>query len=381
MRSLALSLCGAAVLMTVCADEAACKGRASKGHISKHLFGTTPDGKAVDLYTLSNGHGMTAQITNYGGIVTSLKVPDRTGKADDVVLGFDTLAAYIKDSPLFGALVGRYANRIKGARIKLGGKSYTLAKNNGPNHIHGGHIGFDKVVWQATPVHRRGAVGLSLRHFSPDGNEGYPGNVMVKVIYTLTDKNELKIDYSAVTDKTTVINLTNHSYFNLAGAGNGDVLGHLLSINADYFTPIGSDLIPTGEVRPVLGTPLDFRQEVAIGARINQDDEQLKFAGGYDHNFILNRQGRKPWLAARVYEPKSGRSLAVYTTEPGMVLYTGNFLNGVQGKGGKVYNKRYGFCLETGHFPDSPNHANFPSTTLEPGQMYRQTTFYRFFAR
>jgi len=381
LRPRALSLCAGA-LMTVGAAHAA-----PHRWINQRAFGTLPDGRAVDLYTLSNGRGMSAQITNYGGIVTSLQVPDRNGRAEDIVLGFDTLAAYVKDNPLFGALVGRYANRIKGAQIKLDGKTYNLAKNNGPNHIHGGHIGFDKVLWQATPLRRAGAVGVSLRHFSPNGNEGYPGNLMVKVEYTLTDHNELKIDYSAVTDQTTVINFTHHSYFNLAGAGEGDILGHLLTINADRFTPIGSDLIPTGEVRSVAGTPLDFRRPVAIGARIKQSDEQLKFGGGYDHNFVLNRSGRldlrddTPTLAARVYEPKSGRSMAVYTTEPGMVLYSGNFLNGVRGKGGKIYNKRFGFCLETAHFPDSPNHANFPTTILKPRQNYRQTTLYRFSAR
>lgn len=340
-----------------------------------------PDGKAVDLYTLSNERGMVVQITNYGGIVTSLQVPDRKGKTDDVVLGFDTLADYIKDNPLFGALVGRYANRIAGGQIKLDGQTYSLTKNSGPNHIHGGNIGFNKVVWEATPIRQKGAVGVSLRHFSPDGSEGYPGNLTVTVVYSLTNKNELKIDYTAVSDKSTVINLTNHSYFNLAGVGNGDVLSHLMMINADRFTPIDKDTIPTGEVRQVAGTPLDFRSATAIGARINQDDEQLKFGGGYDFNFVLNRRGRKPSLAARVYEPTSGRTMEVYTTEPGMVLYTGNFLNGVQGKGGKIYRKRDGFCLETGHFPDSPNHANFPTTILNPGQTYRQITFYRFFAQ
>ena len=374
MRPLVLSLCAVA-LVAVCADKAACKG-----HISKRPFGKAPDGQAVDLYTLSNGRGMSAQITNYGGIVTSLKVPDRKGQTSDVVLGFDTLDEYIKSSPLFGALVGRYANRIKGAKITLGGKTHGLTKNSGPNHIHGGALGFDKVVWQAAPVRRRGAIGVSLRHFSPNGHEGFPGNLMVKVEYLLTDRNELQINYTAVTDKATVVNFTHHGYFNLAGAGSGDVLHQLLSINADRFTPIGSDLIPTGEVRSVAGTPLDFRRATAIGARISQDDEQLKLAGGYDFNFVLNRRSRKPSLAARVYEPKSGRSMAVYTTEPGMVLYTGNFLNNIRGKGGKIYNKRSGFCLETGHFPDSPNHANFPSTVLEPGQTYRQTTTYRFFA-
>lgn len=374
---LALSLC-AAVLMAARADSAVAGGQMS---ISKHLFGKTPDGKSVDLYTLSNRHGMTAQITNYGGVVTSLKVPDREGKMDDVVLGFDTLDEYIKSSPLFGALVGRYANRIRGAEFKLGGKTYDLSKNSGPNHIHGGRLGFDKVVWQATPIRRANAVGVSLRHFSPDGHEGFPGNLVVKVVYLLTDRNELKIEYTAVTDKPTVVNFTHHGYFNLAGAGSGDVLNQLLTINANSFTPIASDQIPSGEVRSVAGTPLDFRRATPIGARINADDEQLKLAGGYDFNYVLNRRGIAPSLAARVYEPRSGRSMAVYTTEPGMVLYTGNFLNNVRGKGGKVYNKRSGLCLETGHFPDAPNHAGFPSTTLEPGQTYRQTTIYRFFAR
>ena len=377
-RKLLAPIVGGALLITAFAATA---WAAPRGTVTKEAFGTMPDGRAVDLYTLSNGRGMVAKITNYGGIVTSLQVPDRGGKADDVVLGFDTLAQYLKDNPLFGALVGRYANRIRDAKFTLDGQTYQLAKNNGPNHIHGGNIGFDKVLWLARPVQRAGAVGVELRHFSADGNEGYPGNLMVKVVYTLTEKNELKIEYSAVTDQNTILNLTHHSYFNLAGAGNGDVLGHVMRINADRFTPIGSDLIPTGVVQDVAGTPLDFRTPTAIGARINDDNEQLKFAGGYDHNFVLNRRDNAPSLAARVYEPKSGRAMAVYTTEPGLVFYTGNFLNGVHGKGGKIYDKHFAFCLETGHFPDSPAHANFPSTVLKPGQTYRQTTIYRFFAQ
>ncbi|HEX8774042.1 MAG TPA: aldose epimerase family protein [Pyrinomonadaceae bacterium] len=345
-------------------------------------FGKTADGTPVEIYTLTNAHGLEAQIMTYGGIVVSLKVPDRSGRMADVVLGYDTLEGYLKDNgPYMGALVGRYANRIANGRFTLGGVEYTLAKNNGENHLHGGLKGFDKVVWKATPL-RNG--GLRLTYLSKDGEEGYPGNLSVTVTYSLTNNNELRIDYGATTDKETVLNLTHHSYFNLAGAGSGDILGHEMLINADRFVPVAdSGAIPTGELRGVKGTPMDFTKPTTVGARITQPDEQLNFGRGYDHTWVLNKtRARTPSLAARVQEPKSGRVMEVYTTEPGVQFYTGNFLDGtITGKGGKVYNQRYGLCLEAQHFPDSPNQPKFPTTVLRPGQRYTQTTIYKFSAR
>jgi aldose 1-epimerase len=311
-------------------------------------------------------------------------VPDRKGKLDDVVLGFDNLSGYLQaGNPYFGALIGRYGNRIAGGKFSLDGATYTLAVNNGPNSLHGGKKGFDKVVWTASSVapSANGAVGLELSYQSKAGEEGYPGSLYVKVAYTLTPDNALKIDYTATTDKTTVLNLTNHSYFNLNGAGNGDVLDHVVQINADRITPVDATLIPTGELKSVAGTPFDFRVPTAIGARIDQDEQQIKYGGGYDHNFVLNGAAGTgtPFLAARVVAPKTGRVLEVLTTEPGVQFYTGNFLDGkLKGKKGKVYNKRYAFCLETQHFPDSPNHPEFPTTTLKPGETYKQKTIYRF---
>ncbi|MDQ3814359.1 MAG: galactose mutarotase, partial [Armatimonadota bacterium] len=301
---------------------------AGQPRITQQPFGKTTDGKAATLYTLTNSHGVQAQITNYGGIVTVLKVPDRRGWLGDVVLGYDNLADYIKDTPYFGALIGRYGNRIANGKFTLDGKTYMLAKNNGPNHLHGGIKGFDKVVWKARPVRRRDRVGVELRYFSKNGEEGYPGNLMTRVVYWLTNRNELRIDYRAVTDKPTVLSLTHHSYFNLAGAGNGDILKHRLMINANRFTPVNSTLIPTGQRQSVRGTPFDFRRPMTIGARINANHPQLKFGNGYDHNYVLNRHRQSLILAARVEEPTSGRVMMVYTTEPGMQLYTGNFLNG-----------------------------------------------------
>jgi len=346
--------------------------------IDKRAFGKLPDGTAVDIYTLKNTKGLEAQITNYGGVVVSLKTPDRRGRMADIVLGYDDLSGYLAGTSYFGALVGRYANRIAGASFKLNGVEYQLAKNNGPNHLHGGVKGFGQVVWQGREVARPDGVALELTYLSKDTEEGYPGNLTVTVTYVLTNANELRIEYSATTDKDTVINLTHHSYFNLAGAGAGDVLSHEAKINADRFTPVDETLIPTGELKPVKGTPFDFSRATAIGSRINQADEQLVLGKGYDHNFVLNKMAKELSLAANVYEPVSGRALEMWTTEPGMQLYTGNFLDNVRGKGNKVYVRRGGFCLEAEHFPDSPNKPSFPSTILKPGERYTQTTVYKF---
>lgn len=347
--------------------------------IDKQVFGKTPDGTVVDLYTLTNVQGTRAKIITYGGIVTSLEVPDRAGKLADVVLGYDTLDGYISNSPYFGAIVGRYANRIAKGKFSVGGNSYTLAQNDGENHLHGGIKGFDKVVWEAEPVKSKESVGLRLTYLSKDGEEGYPGNLNSTVIYSLTNKNELRIEYTATTDKDTIVNLTHHSYFNLAGAGSPTILEHEMWINADYFTPIDKGLIPTGERRSVKGTPLDFTQPNSIGKRIDQRDDQLGYGRGYDHNWVLNKTGRTLTLAARVHEPVTGRVMEVYTTEPGLQFYSGNFLDGsAKGKGDKRYAKRSGFCLEAQHFPDSPNKPDFPSVMLRPGQKYTQTTVYKF---
>jgi aldose 1-epimerase len=347
--------------------------------ITKTSFGKTSAGENVDLYTLRNVNGVEAKITNYGGIVVSLKVPDRNGKFDDVVLGFKDFEGYLKNDPYFGALIGRYGNRIAKGRFTLNGVEYKLAVNNGENHLHGGIKGFDKVVWTGSESKTKAGPAVVLTYLSKDGEEGYPGNLQVRVVYTLTNNNELKIDYSATTDKDTVINLTHHSYFNLAGEGNGDILNHLLTINANRFVPTDAGSIPTGELRSVAGTPFDFLKPTAIGARINQDDEQLKLGNGYDHTFVINGRPGTLRLAATASEPASGRVMQVWTTEPGVQFYTGNFLNGTQtGKSGKVYQRRFGFCLETQHFPDSPNHPSFPTTTLKKGATYKSTTIYKF---
>jgi aldose 1-epimerase len=345
--------------------------------VTKESFGKTADGQNVDLYTLRNVHGVEAKITNYGGIVTSLKVPDRRGKFDDVVLGFNDLDSYLKGHPYFGALIGRYGNRIAKGRFTLNGVEYKLAVNNGENTLHGGLKGFDKVVWTAQESKAKSGPALTLTYVSKDGEEGYPGNLNVRVVYTLTNNNELRIDYTATTDKDTVTNLTHHSYFNLAGEGNGDILSHQVLINATRFLPTDAGSIPTGELRNVAGTPFDFRKLMAIGARINQDEEQLKLGNGYDHTWIINGRGMR--LAAQAYEPTSGRRMQVWTTEPGMQFYTGNFLDGtLTGKSGKIYPRRSGFCFETQHYPDSPNHPAFPTTTLKKGATYRSTTIYKF---
>jgi len=354
-----------------------------KPKMQKRVFGTTEDGKAVELYLLTNANGMAAAIANYGGALVSLKVPDRAGRLADVVLGYDNLDGYIKDKAFLGVLVGRYANRIAHGKFTLNGTTYTVSKNDGENSLHGGAKGFGKRVWTAKDVSGAAGEALELSYVSKDGEEGYPGALSAKVVYTLTDGNELKIDYTATSDKDTVVNLTQHSYFNLAGQGNGDILGHQLLLQADRFTPVDQTLIPTGELLSVSGTPLDFTKATPIGARIDQDHTQLKFGQGYDHNWVL-KDGTAGGLslAAEVYEPGSGRVLQVLTTQPGIQFYSGNFLDGsIRGKEGKVYNRRYGFCLETQHFPDSPNHPSFPSTVLKAGQQYRSTTVFKFSAR
>jgi aldose 1-epimerase len=347
-----------------------------KTTVTKQPWGKTADGAAVDLYTLKSDT-VEARITNYGGILVSLKAPDQKGNTSEVVLGFDSLDGYLHNTPYFGAVIGRYANRIAKGQFVLDGRTYHVPKNDGENALHGGLKGFDKRVWTG---HIEGN-GIVLTYVSKDGEEGYPGNLSATVKYTLTG-GDLRIDYEATTDKNTVLNLTNHSYFNLAGQGEGDVLKHELQINADRFTPVDSGLIPTGELRAVAGTPFDFRTPHAIGERIEAGDEQLKLGRGYDHNWALNAGGGALKLAARVHEPTSGRTLEVLTTQPGLQFYTGNFLDGtITGKGGKTYRQRYAFCLETQHFPDSPNHPEFATTELKPGQRYHQTTVFRFLAR
>ncbi len=355
-----------------------CASTAPPGQIARQPFGKMPDGTPVDLYTLRNNKGAEVRISTYGGTVVSLKVPDRTGKLGDLVLGYDNLEGYLKVSPYFGCLVGRYGNRIAKGRFTLNGQEVTLATNNGPNALHGGLKGFDKVVWQQPKILAKPAgPGLELSYLSKDGEEGYPGNLSVTAAYTLTEDNALELEYTATTDKDTVVNLTQHSYFNLACKG--DILKHKVTIPAERFTPVDNTLIPTGELRPVEGTPFDFRKPTAIGARINQVDEQLKFANGYDHNWVINKPTGELGLVARVVEPTSGRVLEVLSTEPGLQFYTGNFLDGsITGKAGWVYQFRSAFCLEPQHYPDSPNHPNFPSVVLKPGQVYRNTIVYRF---
>lgn len=346
-------------------------------NISKQPYGQTADGQSVDLYTLTNAAGVELGVTNFGGIITSLRVPDRAGAMGDVVHGFDRWDGYLRGHPFFGALVGRYGNRIARGKFTLNGVEYSLALNNGPNALHGGLKGFDKVAWQANAISTDAGPGLVLRYLSRDGEEGYPGNLSVVVTYVLADPAELRISYSANTDKDTVINLTNHSYFNLAGGG--DILGHEVQLFADQFTPVDANLIPTGVLQDVSGTPFDFRTPTAIGARINDAHEQITRGGGYDHNFVVRGPMGALRPAARVTEPMTGRALEVFTTEPGVQFYTGNFLDGsLTGKRGAVYARRSGFCLETQHFPDSPNQPGFPSTVLKAGETYRSTTVFRF---
>ena len=342
-------------------------------------FGILPSGEQANLYTFRNSKGVQAAITNYGGRLVSLQCPDRSGKFEDVVLGFDRLDGYLSANPYFGAIVGRYANRIANGRFTLDGVSYHLAQNNGPNTLHGGLRGFDKVLWRAHQVSTMDGPGLELTYLSKDGEEGFPGNLNVTVTYALGDDNALKIDYQATTDRDTVLNLTNHSYFDLSGQAASQILQNRVMIAADQFTPVNANLIPTGELKSVEGTPFDFRKPKVIAARIDEKDPQLTFAKGYDHNFVLNHAGEGLRLAARVDDPNSGRVLEVLTTQPGVQFYTGNHLEGtVKGKGGIVYGFRSGFCMETQHFPDSPNHPSFPSTELKPGQHYHEITVFRF---
>jgi aldose 1-epimerase len=371
-----------AVACIACLSGCATSG-SSAGHISKQSFGKMPDGQSVDMYTLRNSQGAEATIITYGGIVQSLKMPDRNGKFDDVVLGYDHLDGYVTNNPYFGCLVGRYGNRIGDAKFTLDGKTYTLAANNGDNHLHGGIKGFDKVLWKVV----KADVGpngprLHLNYLSKDGEEGYPGNLNVDAIYTLTDANELRLDFKATTDKPTVCNLTHHSYFNLRGQGNGDILGHEVYIDSDKTTPVDKELITTGEYASVSGTPFDFRKPTAIGARINAPDTQLQYGPGYDHNWVINKPLGKLGLHARVYEPTTGRVMEVISDEPGLQFYAGNFLDGtIRGKGGKVYPHRSGFCMEPQHYPDSPNKPNFPSVTLRPGETFKNTIIYKFSAK
>jgi aldose 1-epimerase len=345
-----------------------------KASIQRTTYGKLSDGTAVELFTLRNANGLVAKITNFGATVTELHVPDRNGNLGDVVLGFDNLAQYLGGHPCFGCTVGRVANRIAGGRFVLDGKSYALAANDGRNHLHGGLKGFDKVLWRTTPLE---GAAVKFAYTSPDGEEGYPGALAVEVTMSLTDADELRIDYSALTDKPTPVNLTNHSYFNLAGQG--DVLAHELMLAADYYTPVNSELIPTGQIRPVKGTPLDFTTPRPIGSRLSQLEGKPP---GYDNNFVLNGGGKALALAARVCDPGSGRVMELSTTEPGVQLYTANYLDGsLTGKGGAVYRRYAGLCLEAQHFPDSANQPKFPSIILRPGQTYRQTTVHRFTAK
>ncbi len=345
-----------------------------KMNVIKENFGNV-DNKEIYLFTIKNENGMEVNITNYGGIVTSILVPDKNGDFDDVVLGYDNLDGYLKETPYFGAIVGRYANRIAKGKFTLDGVEYILAANNGENHLHGGIKGLDKVVWDAEEFQSEDGAGVKLHYLSPDGEEGYPGNLDITVFYTLTNSNELKIEYSAKTDKPTPVNLTHHSYFNLAGTSGRDILEHVLFIDADKYTVIDESLIPTGELRDVSVTPMDFRKPTTIGSRIN------KVEGGYDHNYVLNNGGEFAKVT-ELYDPVSGRIVEVFTSEPGIQFYSGNFLDGsITGKKDVVYSKHFGLCLETQHFPDSPNQVNFPNTILRPGEEYKYTTVYKFSVR
>jgi aldose 1-epimerase len=347
--------------------------------VTRSPFGVMPDGTKIDVFTIKNSRGMEVRTIPYGAIIVSITVPDRNGKMDDVVIGHDNIGGYLTQSRFFGAVVGRFGNRIARGRFTLDGRTYELAVNNGPHHLHGGVKGFDKVVWDAKTFTSKDGSGVAYSRVSPDGEEGYPGSLEVTVTYTLTERNELIVDYRAATDKATPVNLTQHSYFNLAGDGNGDVLGHEISINADRFTPVDDTKIPTGALEPVAGTPFDFRARARIGDRIGVDHPQIRIGGGFDHNFVLNRTGTGLEWAARLFEPTTGRTLEVRTTEPGLQFNTANGLDGTfTGKGGHVYRARTGLCLETQHFPDSPNQPAFPSTIVRPGRPLASRTVFAF---
>lgn len=351
---------------------------AETASVTRERFGAMPDGKPVDVFTLANGRGVRMRLLTYGAIIQTLETRDRSGKLDDVVLGFDDLQGYVKSSPYFGAIVGRYGNRIARGRFTLEGKTYTLAVNNAPNHLHGGIKGFDKVIWNAEPFRSDTAVGVVLTHTSPDGDEGYPGTLRAKVTYTLGSRDELAIDAEATTDKPTVVNLTNHTYWNLAG-GTRDILGHVMQLGSSAIVPVDSTLIPTGKLMPTAGTPFDFRTPTPVGARIDDPHVQIRYGRGYDHTFVLDQGAGTTSPAARVTEPTTGRSLEIFTTEPGIQVYSGNFLDGsFAGKRGMVYARRFGLALETHHYPDSPNQPSFPSVVLRPGETYRTRTVFRF---
>ncbi|NOY58414.1 MAG: galactose mutarotase [Calditrichaeota bacterium] len=375
MKRIKYSLCLMLLLTALISCQKSPDSKAEM-NVQKEPFGKTPDGTEIELYTLTNYNGMKARIMTYGAILVSLKVPDRNGKLADITLGYDDLAGYIKNNPYFGATVGRYANRIAKGQFTLDGVEYQLAQNDGENHLHGGARGFDKVIWKGEPVKEGNTVGVKLTYLSKDGEEGYPGNLLCTVVYKLTNENTLTISYEATTDKATIINLTHHSYFNLAGQGNGDILNHELMINADKYTPVDKGLIPTGEIRSVKNTPMDFTTPHTIGSRIAEVE------GGYDHNYILNKDPGVMGLVARVFEPTSGRVMEIYSTEPGVQFYSGNFLDGsITGKSGKVYRKYYGFCLEPQHFPDSPNEPQFPSVILNPGGKFKSESIYKFYTK
>ena len=353
---------------------------AGRDAVRRESFGTSPDGEPLELFTFANAGGTELRVMTWGAIIVSLRTRDRHGALDDIVLGHDDAAGYARSAAYFGAVVGRYGNRIARGRFTLDGETHQLPLNDGMHHLHGGAHGFDRVTWRAEPFARDAARGVTLQHSSPDGDQGYPGALEARVTYTLGDDDTLTVDYRATTDRATPVNLTQHSYFNLTGAGRGTVLDHELTIHADRYTPVDATLIPTGELAPVAGTPFDFRDATPIGARVDADDAQLRHAGGYDHNFVL-RRARNGELthAAHLADPATGRTLDLHTTEPGLQFYSGNFLDGtVRGKGGRVYAHRGGLCLETQHFPDSPNHPHFPGTVLRPGAEYRSRTVFTF---
>jgi len=378
-------LAGVVILVAAAVSLSAALASTSKHAaptITKQPFGSTSEGP-VDLYTLTNSRGMEFKIMTYGGIIQSVRVPDRHGDAANVTLGFSNLDDYVQRSPYFGCITGRYANRIAQGTFTLDGVTYHLPINNPPNSLHGGTIGFDKHIWAATPFQDRDSVGLRLSFTSPDGDQGYPGTLVAEATYTLTKRNQIQIDYRAhVLGKATIVNLTNHAYWNLAGEGSGSIDGHVLYLDAPRYTPVDPTLIPTGAIDPVAGTPMDFTRPTAIGARIRDSFPQLVIGRGYDHNWVLDRPSpadRSSILAARVTERKSGRVLSIYTTEPGIQFYSGNFLDGtLVGTSGRMYRQGDGFALETQHYPDSPNHANFPSTVLRPGQEFSSQTIYQF---